>query len=910
MPHSIHRYFAATITSFSLLVCSTIWAQNPSFNGATGFGGTFSPTTVDPMPAAGWLSNASIYHVTTTADTSDANGKPVQGTLRGAFYDYTNPTSIKQLKSNQIVVFDVGGVFDISAASLDIKQQNNIYIAGQTAPSPVIVYGNTTQITHSNDVTKSNNNVILRYMTFRKGSGNGDDALDFAGGGDAANGALATNMIVDHVSTSWSEDEDLSLDNANSLVTVQNSIIADSLTTGHAYGSLIRARTNTSVTYADNLYANNKSRNPRPGSYNGQTTNFDFRNTVIYNWSDRAGYTGGASDGGATENVNLNYVGNYAIAGPSTPVGAKSQTAFTLDNSGDPVNLHVYQSNNAIDSDRGVNPGGVPNGSDTGWAMFAAYNGTTTSTFPAASQWTNPIGSASNTGAPANTTTAPNMPTQTAADAYNQLILGDGHGYVGNSWWARDPIDARIISNVVNNTNPPSGVASNTPNAAELAAMLATPTATRAASWDTDHDGMPDLWEKAMGLNPNSATDATQDVTGSGYVNVQKYLDDVGAFPAPAAITFTGASGGNFANITNWRVGSIDSAGVNWQPTQYDEAQINAGTVVQNKVGQHANVLKIATGASDTATLNISGGWLQVENQLVIGGTDTSVGAVNLSGGDLTAPILSKGAGSNFSFTGGTLHAGIVAFDLVNQGGTLAPGYRTNAVNIGSVVTLAGATPFTSLGPVALSSIGATHVMGNLTLQSGAVQLELASTSSYDQVAVDGNLTFGGALQVSLLNSFAPQAGNQFALFDWSNASGNFSSISLPNLSGSLAWSTLQLYSSGILSVVNSTALPGDFNRDGHVNAGDILAMQNALADPSAFQQANSGLSAGDLLALEDINGDGSFTPADLQAFLMDLKSGGGSTDVVPEPASILLAAAGMCGLLVSRRAAARKAKS
>lgn len=907
MPHSIQRYFAAAIALASLIVCPSAWAQLPSFNGATGFGGTFQATAQDPMPAAGWLSNASIYHVTTNQDLSDANGKPVQGTLRGAFYDYTNPSSPKQLKSNQIVVFDVGGVFDISAASLDIKQQNNVYIAGQTAPSPVIVYGNTTQITHSNDITKSNNNVILRYMTFRKGAGSGDDALDFAGGGDAANGALATNMIVDHVSTSWSEDEDLSLDNANTLVTVQNSIIADSLVHNHAYGSLVRARTNSSVTYANNLFANNLSRNPRPGSYNGQTMNFDFRNNVIYNWKDRASYSGGSSDGN-TEYVNMNYVGNYLIAGPSTPAGSSSSTAFTLDESHDPDVLHAYQSGNVIDSDHGTNPAGVPNGTDTGWAMFAQWNGTSTSAFPAASQWANPMGSSSNSGAPANTVAAPDFTTQTAVNAYNQLILQDGHGYVGNSWWARDPIDTRILNNVKNNTNPPQGVASDTPDAAELSTLLATPTATRAAGWDSDNDGMPNLWETSMGLNPNSATDATQDVNGSGYVNVQKYLDEVGAFPAPAAITFTGASGGNFANITNWKAGSIDSAGVNWQPTRFDEAQINSGIVVSNKVGMHAGVLKIATGASDTATLNISGGWLQVENQLVIGGTDTSVGTVNLSGGDLTAPILSKGASSNFSFTGGALHAGIVTFDLVNQGGTLAPGYRTNAVTIGSIQTVAGSSTFTTLGPVALSSIGATHVMGNLTLQSGAVQLELASTSSYDQVAVDGNLSFGGALQVSLLNSFAPQAGNQFALFDWSSASGNFSSISLPALGGSLAWSTLQLYTSGILSVVNSSALPGDFNRDGHVNAGDILAMQIALADPNAFQQANSGLSAGDLLGLEDINGDGGFTSADLQAFLMDLKSGGGSTDVVPEPASCLLAAAGMCGLLVSRRAA-RKAR-
>ncbi len=114
----------------------------------------------------------------------------------------------------------------------------------------------------------------------------------------------------------------------------------------------------------------------------------------------------------------------------------------------------------------------------------------------------------------------------------------------------------------------------------------------------------------------------------------------------------------------------------------------------------HAGVLKIATGASDTAQLNISGGWMQLDNQLMIGGTDTSHGTVNLSGGDLTAPIISKGANSTFSFTGGTLHAGIVTFDVTNQGGTIAPGYRTNAVTIGNIQTTAGSSTFTTLGPV------------------------------------------------------------------------------------------------------------------------------------------------------------------------------------------------------------------
>jgi hypothetical protein len=850
----------------------------PAFNGATGFGSTFQATASDPMPAGGWLSNATIYHVTTTQDLLDVNGKPVVGTLRGAFYDYTNPSQPKQHIGNQIVVFDVGGVFNLTNGSLDIKVANNIYIAGQTAPSPVIVYGDTTQITHSTYSSSSafgnlNNNLILRYMTFRKGTAGGSDALTFAGGGDTATAAnTATNMIVDHVSTSWSEDEDLSLDNANSNVTVQNSIIADSLTTSHAYGSLIRARTNSSVTYANNLYANNLSRNPRPGSYNGQTMNFDFRNNVIYNWGDRAGYTGGASEPD-TENVNINYVGNYAIAGPSTPTGAKSTTAFTLDTSGDPLNVHVYQSNNAIDSDHGTNPGGVPNGTDTGWGMFSQWNGTTSSAFPDASKWTDPIGSAGNSGAPANTVATPSMATQTAANAYNQLITKDGHGYVGNWWWSRDPIDSRIVGNVTGNTNPPNGVAAASPNAAELSTLLATPTVSRAAGWDTDNDGMPDLWERSMGLNPNSAADATGDLTGTGYVNVQKYLDEIGAFPAPDVIKFTGASGGNYANITNWHVGSIDSGGVYWQPSQYDEAQINGGTVISNKVDQHAGVLKIAAGASDTATFNVSGGWLQVENQLIIGGTATSVATLSLSGGELTAATLSKGAGGAFTFTGGKLHAGTVAFDLVNQGGTIAPGNRANAV------TIVNATP------VALSSIGATRVMGNLTMQSGAIEIELASATSFDRLTVDGTLAAGGALNVSLVTPYSPAIGDSFDILDWTTLSGTFSTIQLPTLSGA-AWDTSQLYTTGTLYVLPNR---GDVNRDTHVDIADVSALMTALSDLPNYQ---GSLTTTQLAEIADLTGDNLVTNADVQGLIVFLANGGGSSSVaaVPEPSTALLA--------------------
>jgi hypothetical protein len=44
---------------------------------------------------------------------------------------------------------------------------------------------------------------------------------------------------------------------------------------------------------------------------------------------------------------------------------------------------------------------------------------------------------------------------------------------------------------------------------------------------DSDHDGIPDEWEKAHGLNPNDPADANGDVNGDGYTNLEKYLNSL-----------------------------------------------------------------------------------------------------------------------------------------------------------------------------------------------------------------------------------------------------------------------------------------------------------------------------------------------------------------------------------------------
>jgi hypothetical protein len=851
------RVLASAISAaISGVTAAAAFAQ-PVFPGAEGYGGTFTGT----RPAAGWFSTAQVYRVTTTADTINAaTGKPAIGTLRGAFYDYTNPNSPKQNASNRIVVFDVGGVFQLTQGTLDIKTVNNIYIAGQTAPSPVVVYGNTTQITKSNNTMTSN--VVMRYMTFRRGSavtGN-TDSITFAGGSGAGD-TIATNMIIDHVTATWGTDENLSVTNNNTNVTVQYSMIADALRTDHAYGSLIRPQVDASVSLHHNLYANNTSRQARFGTYNAAKLTADFRNNVVYNWRDRASYTGGSSEP-EQEFSDVNYVGNYLVAGAGTLTNAN--LAYSVDKN---VDSRVYQTGNFIDSDKAVNPGGVPNGSDLGWAAFQVST-------PITDQTLTQMASAFPTAS---------VTTQAAPDAYTQVV-----NHVGNYWWNRDAIDSRIINNVKTNTGPLDGLGATGPNAGELAAMLATPTVSRPAGFDTDGDGMPDTWELQRGLNPNSAADGKLDYDSDLYTNVEEYINELGAFPAPAPIVFTGSLSSRYARIENWNIP--------FQPSRFDTVHINSGTAVIDAIGQDAKDIRIGASAVSgaTPTLSITSGWLDARGDVSIGQVAGTNCTLSLTGGKLrVAGTIAGGEATSgvFTFAGGTLVAG--AIDATK----LRPTAATSA--LGTFVQN-GAT--SQLAPGDSGTAGRTTITGNYTLQSGSVRIELgaaapassfqSATPAFDVVSTSGTLALqGGTISLALLSSYDPQRLVRHLIMPAGSVSGAFATVSGHQIAAN-KWLAVTYGADGV-SVTATT--PGDADVNGTVDFDDLLRLA-ASYNAAGTQTWSTG----------DFTGDGQTNFDDLlqlASFYNITLSGDAfpyALAVVPEPATAAIMTAA-CGLALAR---------
>jgi hypothetical protein len=449
-----------------------------------------------------------VYHVTSLADDGSA------GTFRWAV----------NKSGTRTIVFDVSGTIHLTSALY--IQQANVTIAGQTAPGDGIC------VTDYPCAIKTNN-VIVRYMRFRLGNSN--VTVDGADGWDGFGGFDQSNIMIDHCSISWSIDECCSV-LGNNTSTVQWCLVSQSLQdAGHSKGSHGYGGNwgGTNASFHHNLMCHHESRVPRlgPRPTTQMNEHMDMRNNVLYNWGGNGCYGG--------ENMNVNIVNNYYKPGPAT---LQRGTPIQMRIAGIGIRTTEYCTNS---------PSYAP--ALHKWGHFFV-DGNVNTKYPTVTNdnWTygiyNQISSSDNDNLYTQATkdtmklTSPldfiHTTTHTAAMAYEKVVK-----YAG-CCISRDWLDTLMIHDTRygvatytgtsgkfsgDATNRPGIIDSQEDNKPANASADWSPWPTlnsTAAPTDTDGDGMPDAYETANGLNPNSATDGSL-TNAEGYTNLELYLNSL-----------------------------------------------------------------------------------------------------------------------------------------------------------------------------------------------------------------------------------------------------------------------------------------------------------------------------------------------------------------------------------------------
>ena len=508
MKKRIAFLFAAALTVL------TASAQAPAFPGAEGHGRYVTGGR-----------GGEVRHVTTLEDNTN------KGSLRWAVSG----------SAKKIVVFDVAGIISLNK---ELVIGDNTTIAGQTAPEPGITVRYYT--------VRPGANNIIRFLRIRRG-----EEKDVNDGADATWQREKTGIVWDHCSFSWSIDEIASFyDNRN--FTMQWCTLGEALANPghskgeHSYGGIWGGK---GASFHHNFLCHMQNRVPRfcgaRYGWNGydrtkysnpvQAEIVDFRNCVMYNWGNGNGCYGGTGGG------NINIVNNYYKAGPGTANKTRvTQVSVATSSNASGSSYMGYCARYYINGNYVTAAGSKAENYD--WQGVIYDNGTSTINGEKYCKDAKHLYGENETylqdangvdciriklEQPVETG---EVTTHSAQTAYEKVL-----SYCGASLF-RDNVDARYMDEARNGTTTYTGSATKTGDGKTIQhrpgiidyvrdqGEYVLATATRDASWDTDQDGMPDVWENANGLDPNNSADAklfTLDAEKQWYSNLEVYLNSI-----------------------------------------------------------------------------------------------------------------------------------------------------------------------------------------------------------------------------------------------------------------------------------------------------------------------------------------------------------------------------------------------
>lgn len=405
-------------------------------------------------------------------------------------------------------VFRVGGTIELESG-LSITNPK-ITIAGQTAPGGGITLRNKLSNTKA-AITVNTSDVVIRHLRARPGPSQPLsqtlDALQILGG---------SNVIIDHCSFSWATDEVLSTWGAPHDVTVQWSVVSESLNKsthgevpgqGHGKGMLLGSSGNYNLSVHHVLLAHHDDRVP----YAKTSGIIDFVNNVIFNAANRSNIGDDHSE------QKLNYIGNYYKKGvnsstePCIRLYSKTQQCFEV----------FIGGNTCLSTTLAT--------FDSGAAQYCRSAWQVTTPHPVL--------------VPVTRTSA--------TDAYDQVLAAagatQGLDAQGNFFARRDAVDKRVIEEVRSGKGkiidaPGASTCYSNLNCASYLSKadytafgISDPLdpdgwpvlATGAPYADSDHDGMSDDWERLHfgDLSRGSTNDSSGDLDSDGYTDLEEFLN-------------------------------------------------------------------------------------------------------------------------------------------------------------------------------------------------------------------------------------------------------------------------------------------------------------------------------------------------------------------------------------------------
>lgn len=388
----------------------------------------------------------------------------------------------------RIVVFEVSGVI-----RGDIRiTKPFITIAGQTAPGAGITVEG---VVSSYDYGA--HDIIIRHLRIRprRDIGSGGDCIQLGGLGPTRSGTY--NIILDHLSLSWGNDEVVDLYHSHN-VTLQWCTIEESDDRGHSkgphnFGLISAAEDSGAISIHHNLWAHHARRVPCLAPYRENAAS-DFCNNVIYNC--RGGYVDDGHGVRARSAVNL--YKNYYRRGPQT---LTRLYPYALS-----PKMSYYVRDNYFE-------GWGYQGHPRHWKWGRPENG-------AAPKWMQFNNNGRELESPAKT---PPIQLVDAKAAFGQVLAAAG-------CWPRDRVTKRTVREVKTRAGSWGRDAPLEPtNAWFLTGLTPAPAPT-----DSDGDGMPDAWEESHHLDPEDPEDASEIVPAGaspddrhqGYTFIEFYINE------------------------------------------------------------------------------------------------------------------------------------------------------------------------------------------------------------------------------------------------------------------------------------------------------------------------------------------------------------------------------------------------